>query len=66
MEKIQEFDVVELIDGREVTILEIFTKPTLGYLCEGTPTTEDEQDLDDILFVVKPNQIKRVIWKSPN
>ena len=66
LDEIKNLDVVELVDGRQVAILEVFTEPTLGYLCEDVQAIKDHKDFNDVVFVVKPNQIKQIIWTSPN
>jgi hypothetical protein len=63
--QIKEFDVVELKDGREATILEIYENPP-GYEIEDDTATDDPDYPNDapLTFAVKPDEIKRVIWSA--
>ena len=54
---VQEFDVVQLKDGREGTIVHVFTEPQLAYLIEIS-------DKGGSIETFEPEQINKVIWKD--
>ena len=56
--EINEFDVVRLKDGREGTVVFIFSEPRLAYLVEVPSGEEWEQ------VTVEPREIDRVIWRA--
>ena len=58
--EINELDVVELMDGREVTVLLVFDDPQ-GYLIEKVDPDTGKTIGDP--FTVEPHEIKRVIWR---
>jgi hypothetical protein len=65
---IKELDVIELSDGREVTVLDVH--PDGSCMCEDNDLTdgcieEDDDDQKDYLIDVSPDQIKRVAWTAP-
>ena len=55
--KIREFDIARLIDGREVTVIDL-TEPGTAYLVE-IPTPDGPSKYDD--FFVKHEEIAEVI-----
>ena len=58
---VHELDVVELTDGRVVTVLDIYTSPNLAYGCEDVSMIEKTGDSNDVYFFVEPQKIKRVV-----
>jgi hypothetical protein len=60
---IHELDVIELLDGREVAVLEVY--PNGNYLCEDSEVNENEElDLCDAIIDVRSDQVKQVLWRS--
>ncbi len=57
--KPKEFDVVRLLDGRDVTILESFDDGT-GFYVEYQCTDKDDCDW----FMIKKDQIEKIIWSA--
>lgn len=55
---LQELDVVQLKDGREVTVLEVLDTDEI-YVEYDMP---DEDDCE--WFVVAPEQIEKIVWHS--
>jgi len=52
--KIQELDIVRLLDGREGVIVHIFPEPDLAYLIEFQ---------DNEIETAEPEHIAKVIWE---
>lgn len=55
--EVAEHDVVRLKDGREGTIVHVFSSPRVAYLIE---TDEDMEKWP----TVEPPDIEKIIWKS--
>jgi len=55
--EIREFDVIRLKDGREGTVVFIFSEPRTAYLIEVPSGEEWEQ------VTVEPREIDGVIWR---
>ncbi|MDA8186649.1 MAG: hypothetical protein M0T85_00715 [Dehalococcoidales bacterium] len=55
---VREHDVVRLKDGREGTVVFVFSKPRLAYLIEVPSGEEWEQ------VTVEPAEIEQVIWRA--
>ena len=62
--KVNEFDVVELVDGRTGTVLEVFEHPP-GYLVIDDATPNPESASNE-LWSVEPCEIKIVLWTCKN
>jgi hypothetical protein len=62
--QIKELDVIELTDGRIVTVLDVY-RDFKGYECEDSQAIEDGKDLNDILFDVPCDQVSHVVWIAP-
>jgi hypothetical protein len=67
---IHELDVIELFDGRKVTVLELY--PDGSCMCEDNALTDgrleeddDDEAQKDYLIDVAHDQIKRVAWTAP-
>ena len=58
MIEVKEHDVVRLKDGREGTVIHVFSSPRMAYLIE-----TDEENTDD-WPTVEPKDIEKVIWKD--
>lgn len=56
---IRELDVVELIDGRKVSIVFVPKDPTTGFEAD---TGSGPEDWDTIS--IKASQIKRIMWRA--
>jgi hypothetical protein len=63
-QQIKEFDVIELIDGRVVTVLDVFGE-SKGYECEDNKAIEDGKELNDVLIDVPCDQVKQLVWTAP-
>ena len=60
--KVNEFDIVELADGRTGTVLDVFINPP-GYLVIDDATPDPESASNE-LWSVEPNEIKQVLWAA--
>jgi hypothetical protein len=61
MKKIKLFSTVILDDGREGDVVDIYTKPALGY---GIDFTRAGQAIPDPMYdIVKPEKIREVIFE---
>jgi uncharacterized protein YvpB len=58
--KINQFDTVELQNGREVVILDVYNNPA-GYEVEDVDATSKPGYDGDPSFAVEPDQVKRVV-----
>ena len=58
--EIKLFSAVELIDGREVVIVEIYTDPPC-YECEDIQAIKEGRR-EDVWFSISPDKIKRVVY----
>jgi len=56
--EIREFDVIRLKDGREGTVVFIFSEPRTAYLIEVPSGEEWEQ------ITAEPGEIEQVIWRA--
>ncbi|MCL5291289.1 MAG: DUF4926 domain-containing protein [Actinobacteria bacterium] len=56
--RIEEHDVVQLKDGREGTVVFVFSQPRTAYLVEVPLDDEWEQ------ITVEPEKIDRVTWRA--
>jgi hypothetical protein len=58
--QINQYDLVELVDGREVVVVEIYTNPD-GYEVEDLKETTRPGFDEFPTFSVEPEQVKRVV-----
>jgi hypothetical protein len=58
--RINQFDIIELQDGREVVVLDIYKNPD-GYEVEDVEATGSPDYDGDPSFAVQPDQIKKVV-----
>jgi hypothetical protein len=61
--KVNEFDIVELVDGRSGTILDIYDDPTSAYGVDIDYGEEGPPEGDDGYEILESHEIKQVLWR---